>query len=94
MILLSLTEGGSHYTVKAEGHSKDNIVCAGVSALLETWRLAEKALEQQDIAYGDGLVEAQVPKTETSAVLFTSLCIGLKALQAKYPQDIMLTIGG
>ncbi len=94
MILLSLTERDSYYTVKAEGHSKDKIVCAGVSALLETWRLTETALEQRDITYDDGLVKACIPKTETSEILFVSLCIGLKALKARYPQDIELNIGG
>ncbi len=94
MIVLSLNESELHYYVQAKGHSKNEIICASVSVLLETWRLAEMSLEKQDILYEDGFMEATVSKSPISQILFTQLCIGLSAIQKKYPQDISINIGG
>ncbi|MGL4677414.1 MAG: ribosomal-processing cysteine protease Prp [Brevinema sp.] len=94
MIQLTLTDLDLYYYIKAEGHSNQSIVCASVSILLETWRLAEESLEQQKILYENGLIEASIPKSMIAQILFTHLCIGLTAIQKKYPSDISLNIGG
>lgn len=94
MIQITLNEREENYYICVNGHSKDKIVCASVSVLLETWRMAETALEKQEIIYEDGFIEASIPKSTISQVLYTHLCIGLSAIHRKYPKDISLNIGG
>lgn len=94
MIKITLKERDKDYYIHANGHSNDKVICAGVSVLLETWRLAEMTLEKQEILYEDGLIETSIPKTSISQILFTHLCIGLSAMHQKYPEDIFLNIGG
>lgn len=97
MINLTLQELEKTYYVKAVGHSGNkngSIVCASVSVLLETWRLTEMLLEDPSITYNDGFLEAKIPKTVISQILFTHLCIGLTAIHKQYPREISLNIGG
>ncbi|MGL5955703.1 MAG: ribosomal-processing cysteine protease Prp [Brevinema sp.] len=94
MIQITLRDSDLYYYIKAEGHSSQSLVCASVSVLLETWRLSEESLEQQKILYDNGFIEASIPKSTISQVLFAQLCIGLNAIQKKYPSDILLNIGG
>lgn len=97
MIVLTLKELEETYYLKAVGHSgkkNESIVCASVSVLLETWRIAEEVLENQEISYKDGFLEAHIPKTMTSQILFIQLSLGLSAITQQYPNDISLTIGG
>ena len=97
MIILTLNEFEDYYYVKAVGHSgnkNESIICASISVLLETWRLTEISLEKQSITSSDGFLEAKVPKTTISQILFVQLCIGLTAIHKQYPSDISLNIGG
>lgn len=97
MIFVSLREEPQSYYVKAEGHSGfagNSIVCAGASALLESWRLTEELLEGVKVTFGEGCIEGRVPKTETSKVLFVQLSIGLQALARQHPKEIKIDNGG
>ncbi|MGL4366779.1 MAG: ribosomal-processing cysteine protease Prp [Brevinemataceae bacterium] len=97
MITITLAENINAYYIKAIGHSGNkgtSIVCASVSVLLETWRLSESVLENHNVVYNDGLLEASIKKTQISEILFKHLCIGLKAVKQQYPNDICLVIGG
>ena len=97
MIRAILAESTECYQVEILGHSGkqgSSIVCAGVSALVESWRLAEQVLEGLECDTASGAVKGQVPKTETSRVLFLQLALGLKALAAQYPNEIEINIGG
>lgn len=93
MIIITLKEQLNNIEIKVHGHS-DSIVCAGVSALLEAWRLTEEHLEQHKIPAEKGFVQAEIPKTHISHILFIQLTIGLKALHEQYPKEITLNIGG
>lgn len=93
MIIITLKEQLENIEITVQGHS-NSIVCAGVSALLEAWRLAEEHLEQQKIPAEKGYIQAVVPKTDISHILFIQLTIGLKALYQQYPKEITLNIGG
>lgn len=97
MIFVLLQEEPQCYHVKAEGHSGfagNSIVCAGASALLESWRLTEELLENVKVTFGQGCIEGRVPKTETSKVLFVQLSIGLQALARQHPKEIKIDNGG
>lgn len=93
MIIITLKEQLDNIEIKVRGHS-NSIVCAGVSALLEAWRLTEEHLEQHKILAEKGFIQAVIPKTHISRILFIQLTIGLKALHEQYPKEITLNIGG
>ncbi|MGL4394481.1 MAG: ribosomal-processing cysteine protease Prp [Brevinema sp.] len=97
MIEVTLKEYSDNFYLKVIGHSGtkgNSIVCAGVSVLAETFRLTEKALEDLNIPYREGVLEGTIPKTEVSLILVTHLMIGLKSLKQQYPTELTLEIGG
>lgn len=97
MIIAALQESSDTFFVEISGHSGNkgnSIVCAGVSALVESWRLSETLLENIDVSFDNGFVQASVPKTETSRVLFFQLSVGIKALAQQYPNEIKINSGG
>ncbi|MGL4388455.1 MAG: ribosomal-processing cysteine protease Prp [Brevinema sp.] len=97
MIEITLKEYSDNFYIKVIGHSGtkgNSIVCAGVSSLIEAWRLTEQALEGLTIPYREGVVEGKIPKTAISSILFAQLLIGFKALESQYPTEVTLDIGG
>jgi len=97
MIKITLTESSNYFDIKVIGHSGmkgNSIICASVSILIESWRLTEAYLENRQINFKDGYLQAKVEKTTISHILFTQLYIGFKALQSRYPKEIYLNIGG
>ncbi|MGL5254895.1 MAG: ribosomal-processing cysteine protease Prp [Brevinema sp.] len=97
MIRVILAETTNCYQVEILGHSGkqgSSIVCAGVSALVESWRLAEQVLEGVECDIAAGAVKGFIPKTDTSRVLFLQLTLGLRALAAQYPNEIEINTGG
>lgn len=96
MISILLREEVESFYLKAEGHSGKaggSIVCAGASALIESWRIAEELWEGVKVPRKDGLVEGRAPKTEASRVMFFQLSVGLQALARQYPDEIKINNG-
>lgn len=85
-------------TISIKGHagagpSGKDIVCAGVSALQETYVYAIQELtdDQLNSTLSSGLAIMSFPKpiTEKGKVLTDAFLLGLKALANTYPDNIM-----
>ncbi len=94
-------EEGSITYVRASGHTDfavhgEDIVCAGISSIIQTAILGVKNILKVDImsTRDDGIIEIVVPqeldskkKADIQIILETMLC-GLKDLGSSYPNNI------
>ena len=95
--------GGRISGVEVTGHSGrsrkgSDILCAAVSVLAENLAASLKVILNlnPEIESGDGLLSVSLDPNELSSqtdLLFASLILGMKALEASYPENIRLETG-
>lgn len=96
-----LYENGAVKLVRAEGHSNyrdgDDVVCAAVSALVQTAYLALKDIGvNTEYVRDDGkfefTVECSKETRHDADVILRAMTVGLRDLQSGYPQNIKLEV--
>ena len=81
----------------AKGHSNyaslgEDIVCAGISTLIQTAILALKKMFNQDIVeiLKEGNVELNIPKQREAQLILQTIIIGLRDIESEYPKNIRI----
>ncbi len=98
MISISLKKGKNDLLVSASGHALfdkkgSDIICASVSALIQSWCLSEKEICLADITIDrdSGSLKAKIKKYKTEELLlYKSLVLSLAALEEQYPGYIKI----
>ncbi len=83
--------GGDYYQVAAEGHAESEIVCAGITAILETLagsviQMASVTVTQIRMESGDVFISFR--GGAEARTLFDSTLIGLGQIAVSYPGNI------
>lgn len=90
------------FTIKVEGHAGhggrgNDIVCAGVSAIVQTAvaAITKVAGVAQDIKQGEGVLETAVHlagadsvKVETLRIILMTMLVGLEEIRNNYPRSL------
>lgn len=99
-------QSGAIAAFKVEGHSGyadhgQDIVCAGVTALVDTAVLALKRIAgvPHDARQGDGLTEVRLKPGATAAqeqaqIILETMLLGLKDIEKHYKSFVRVTEGG
>ncbi len=89
--------GDSIVQIKANGHtdyapSGKDIVCAGISTLLQTAVLAVKKMYDIDILskVSDGNIELNIPKNKEVQIIINSMIYGLRDIESGYPKNLQI----
>lgn len=90
-------QGENIIKVSAVGHANfapngTDIVCAGISTLLQTAVLAIKSMVKVDIVdtMKDGKLILNVPIDTEAQIVIKAILIGLKDIESDYPKNIII----
>ncbi len=90
-------KGDNIVQLKAVGHTDyaplgEDIVCAGISTLIQTAILAVNKMYSIDITQclEDGKIELKIPEQTEIQIIIKAILYGLKDIESGYPQNIKI----
>ena len=83
--------------LKAVGHTNyapegEDIVCAGISTLVQTAVLAIQKMYNINLiqSIDDGFIELKIPTNENVQIIIKAIIYGLKDIESGYPKNIKI----
>ena len=81
----------------AKGHANyssfgEDIVCAGISSLIQTFILSMKEMYDLDVVnfIKEGNLELTIPRDEKVQTILQAILIGLKDIESGYPKNLKI----